>query len=39
MYVDPMQDLQIGGNTHMLQEHVPRSVDVSENILEVARGR
>jgi len=39
MYLDPMQDLQIGDNTHKLQEHVPRSVDVSERILEVVRGR
>jgi hypothetical protein len=39
MYLDPMQDLQIGDNTHKLQEHVPRSVDVSEGILEVVRGR
>lgn len=39
MYLDPMQDLQIGDNTHKLQEHVPRSVDVSKRILEVVRGR
>jgi hypothetical protein len=35
MYLDPMQDLQIGDNTHTLQEHVPRSVDVSETILKL----
>jgi hypothetical protein len=35
MYLDPMQDLQIGDNTHKLQEHVPRSVDVSEGSLRL----
>ena len=36
MYLDPMQDLQIGDNTHKLQEHVPRSVQVAETLLEGA---
>lgn len=39
MYLDPMQDLQIGDNTHKLQEHVPRSVDVSERTFKVGQGR
>jgi hypothetical protein len=39
MNLDPMQDLQIGDNTHKLQEHVPKSVDVSQRILEGARDR
>jgi hypothetical protein len=31
-----MQYLQIADNIHKLQEHVPRSVDVSESVLEAA---